>query len=358
MAEIFPASFASDNAAPATPEVMQALIEANQGSAPAYGNDIFTARLEKRFAEIFERKVAVLPVSTGTAANALALAACAQPWGLIYCHAGAHVIEHETGAPTFFSGARLVPLEGAHGKIAIEALSAALDRAGFGVVHESQPQAVSITQATEVGTTYALNEIRAIADLAHARGLKLHMDGARFANAVATLGVSPAEATWRSGVDILSFGATKNGAIAAEAIVVFEPALEPNLGFLRKRAGHLMSKQRYASAQIEAGLRDGLWLTWANHANEMARRLTAGLTPFGAAAILHPVEANEVFARLPELALAGLHADGFEFHRRPAPNRQVVRLVTSWRTRSEEVDSFVARALHHAALKGVSRQSL
>ena len=345
------ANFASDNTAPATPEVMQALAEVNSGSGPAYGGDAFTARLERRFAEIFEREVAVFPVATGTAANALALAACATPWGIIYCHEGAHVDEHECGAPEFFSGARLVPIGGPHGKIAIESLNAALDKVGFGVVHESQPQAVSITQATEAGTIYQADEVGAIAERIHAHSMKLHMDGARFANALAALRLSPADVTWRSGVDVLSFGATKNGAIAAEAVIAFDPSIAEHLAFRRKRGGHLFSKQRYFSAQLEAGLKDGRWLRWAEHANQMARRLADGLTRMESAVLLHPVEANEIFIRLPEPALAGLEADGFIFHRRPAPDRQTVRLVTNWKTGFEEVNSFVARAHHHVNCK-------
>ena len=343
------AGFASDNTAPATPEVMEALAAANHGPQPAYGADEITARLERRFAELFEHAVAVLPVSTGTAANALSLAAYTTPWGLIYSHPLAHVNEHEAGAPEFFSGgARLVPLDGPNGKLALDALMHELTAAGFGVVHESQPQAVTITQASEAGTLYSLDEIKAIAALAHSRGLKLHMDGARFANAVAALGVSPADLTWRLGVDIMSFGATKNGALAAEAVIAFDPALAGQLAYRRKRAGHLLSKQRYCAAQIEAGLIDGRWLRWAAHANQMAARLASGLQATGFAAFDFPVEANEIFVRLPEKVLVGLEQDGFAFHRRPAPNRQLIRLVTSWNTEQEAVDSFVARARHHA----------
>lgn len=347
--DIVPANFASDNTAPAAPEVMQALADVNSHSGPAYGADAFTARLERRFAEIFEHEVAVYPVATGTAANALALAACTKPWGLIYCHEGAHINEHECGAPEFFSGARLVPLDGPHGKIALEELSEALDRAGTGSVHESQPQAVSLTQATEVGTLYQPGEIKEIADRIHARGMKLHMDGARFANAAAALQVSPADITWRAGVDILSFGATKNGALTAEAVVAFDPTIAKELAYRRKRGGHLFSKQRYFSAQLEASLHDGRWLRWAAHANQMARVLADGLMTIDTAVCLHRVEANEIFIRLPEAVLVGLIKDGFIFHRRPAPNRQVIRLVTSWNTQMAEVASFIARARFYAS---------
>jgi threonine aldolase len=342
-------SFASDNTAPATPEVMEALLAANQGAQAAYGDDEITARLERRFAELFEREVVVVPVSTGTAANALSLAACTSPWGIAFCHELAHVNEHEAGAPEFFSGgARLVPLGGERGKIAFATLATALGAAGFGVVHESQPQAVTITQASEAGTLYRLDEIGAIAELVHAKGMKLHMDGARFANAVAAMNVSPADMTWRAGIDILSFGATKNGALAAEAIVAFDPAVAASLGFRRKRAGHLLSKQRYLSAQIEAGLIDGRWLRWARHANDMATRLADGLGSLREAALIHPVEANEIFVRLPEKTIAGLKADGYAFQQRPAPNREVIRLVTSWNTTPDAVDALVARARLHA----------
>jgi len=322
------ASFASDNTAPATPEVMEALSTANRGPQPAYGADEITARLERRFAELFEHDVAVFPVATGTAANALALSACTTPWGLMYSHRLAHVNEHEAGAPEFYSGGtRLVPLDGPNGKLSLDALKSELDAAGFGVVHESQPQAVTITQASEAGTLYRLDEIRAIADLVHGRGMTLHMDGARFANAAAGLGTAPADLTWRAGIDIMSFGATKNGALAAEAVIAFDPALATSLAFRRKRAGHLLSKQRYLSAQIEAGLIDGRWLGWARHANAMAQHLAQGLTALGVATLDFPVEANEIFVRLPEPVIAGLEADGFAF---PTAARRPTSSSSGW----------------------------
>lgn len=335
------ANFCSDNTAGAAPEILDAIVAANEGRAMPYGNDDVTRRVEARFAEVFETEVAVLPVATGTAANVLALTALTPPFGAIYCHEDAHIHVDECGAPEFYTGgAKLVPLAGADGKLEVATLARTIT--GAGVVHAVQPAAISLTQASEAGTVYSVDEVAAIAELARARGLGLHMDGARFANALVALGCTPAEATWKAGVDALSFGATKNGALAAEAVVLFKPALAATLGYRRKRGGHLFSKMRFLSAQLEAYLRDDLWLRNARHANAMAARLGEGLAALDGAAVIRPVEANEVFARLPAATIEGLLARGFAFYRWGAEANREIRLVTAFDTPEADVAAFLA----------------
>ncbi|MDP6342656.1 MAG: beta-eliminating lyase-related protein [Alphaproteobacteria bacterium] len=338
-------NFSSDNAAGVAPAIMAALAAANEGYADAYGADQVTKAMESAFDDVFGTEVAVFPVATGTAANALALSALAPPWGLIHCHRQAHIEEDEAGAPEFYSGgAKLGLLDGEHGKFSADTLAAALAGAGFGVQHHPQPAAVSITQATEAGTAYTPDEVAAIAELAHQSGLGLHMDGARFANAAAHLGCSPAELTWRAGVDVLSFGATKNGAMAAEAVVFFKPEMAEDFLFRRKRGGHLFSKMRYLSAQLAAYLADDLWLVNARHANRCAAALAAGLAAIPGARLAHPVEANEIFVHLPESVLAGLEGAGVGFHRwGPAAEGQA-RFVTAFDTDPADVDRALAIA--------------
>jgi threonine aldolase len=345
-------NFASDNVAGAAPEILAAVTAAaTAGAAASYGADPWTARVEAMLKQTFATDLRAFPVATGSAANALALATATPAWGAVYCHASSHVMTDECGAPEFYSaGAKLVGLEGAHGRITASDLDAALSRAGKGVVHHVQPSAVSLTQATEAGTTYRPEEVRAIADVAHRYGLVVHMDGARFANSVAWLGCDPADVTWRAGVDVLSFGATKNGALAAEAVVFFREDLAETIEFRRKRAGHLFSKMRFLSAQLEAYLADGLWLRLARHANAMAARLALGLAATPGVTIAHPVEANEVFAILPDAMIAGLRDAGFVFYSWPGTQGQgaMVRLVPAFDTPSTSVDAFLAEARRHA----------
>src|SRR5579872_3834132 len=265
-------NFASDNAYGALPEVWAAIQAADRGAALAYGNDALTKDLTARFAALFERDVAAFPVFTGTAANALSLACLTPPFGAVLCHRDSHIMTSECGAPEFYSGAKLIGLDGADGKLTPEGIADALEGLD-GSVHSVQPRVVSVSQASELGTVYSRAEIAAISELVHARGLKLHMDGARFANAMAHLGGSPAEATWKCGVDALSFGATKAGALAAEAVVFFDPALAGEFEYRRKRGGHLASKMRFVSAQLEAMLEKNLWLASAARANMLAARL-------------------------------------------------------------------------------------
>jgi len=338
-------NFCSDNASSAHPRIVAALAEANEGPAMPYGADAITRRVEARLAALFEHEVAVVLVGTGTAANVLGLAAVTPPWGCIYCHPDSHINQDECAAPEFYTGgAKLIPVAGEHGKIDPAALAQTLDAGGAGVVHHAQPATLALTQATEAGTVYRPEEIAALTGIARAHGLAVQMDGARFANAVVSLGASPAALSWRAGVDVLSFGATKNGALAAEAILFFKPEQAETAGFRRKRGGQLWSKMRYLSAQMDAYLAEDLWRTNAAHANAMAARLAAGLAALPGTRLLHPVEANEIFTRLPEAAILALKAAGFAFYRWPGPEPSVVRLVTAFDTRSEHVDAFVATA--------------
>lgn len=329
--------FSSDNIAAASPQVIEALVACNAGQARAYGADELTARVERKFGELFEREVSVLLVPTGTAANALALAALTPPWGSVLCHRDSHVNNDECGAPEFFTGgAKLVTVDGAEAKLDVDALRiAALAKRGD--VHCTQPACATITQATEVGSLYTVDEIAAIGEVCRSSSLRLHMDGSRFANALVALGCTPAEMTWKAGVDVLSFGATKNGVPAAEAIVAFDPAIAGELAFRRKRAGHLFSKMRFLSAQIDAYLEGDLWLRNASQANAMAQRLVAGLRGFSCIEVLGEPRANIVFCRLPRALIEALHAQNFGFyHDRWGPG--VVRLVTSFATTAVDVD--------------------
>ncbi len=340
-------NFASDNITGAAPEILAAIEAANAGSLMPYGNDDVTRAAEAKVARVFETEADVFFVATGTAANALALSAATPPWGIIFCHAGAHINDTEGGAPEFFSGgAKLQTLQGAGGKFTAGDLNAAIAGASVGNIHHAQPAAVSITQATEAGTLYTLDEVGAIAETCRRHGLKLHMDGARFSNAVAALGCSPAEAAWKAGVDMLSFGATKNGALTAEAVVLFDKDLARDFAYRRKRGGHLFSKMRLLAAQWDAYVTGDLWLNNARHANAMAARMAEGLATIEGAEITRPVEVNIVFPRLPAKTIEGLKADGFQFYERGGEN--VVRLVCSFATTEEDVDAFLDAARKHA----------
>ncbi len=343
-------NFCSDNVAGASPEILDALTRAGDGSVMPYGADPLTAKVEQQLREIFETDLTAYLVATGTAANSLALSAMCPPYGVVYCHPDSHVNVDECGAPEFYTGgAKLVTVDSTDGKLDAASLETALGAGWAGVEHHSQPSAVSLTQASEAGTVYKPDSIAAISAVCQAHGLGLHVDGARFANAILTLGCSPAEASWRVGVDALSFGATKNGALAAEAVIFFRPELTDGFRFRRKRAGHLFSKMRFLSAQFDAYLRDDLWLANARHANEMAARLAAGLAEIKGVTFLYPVEANELFVTLPEAVRDGLEADGFMFYPWAAGGPQCVRLVTAFDTPLEAVTSFVDSARRHAA---------
>ena len=348
-------NFRSDNVTGVSPEIIAALVAANRGTASSYGADAVTKGLEKSFGDVFGCEVAVFPVVTGTATNALALATLVPAYGAIYCHEEAHINLEEAGAPEFYTGgAKLMPLAGAHGRFAASALGARIDTALGGGVHWSKPSAVSVTQSTEAGTVYPLDQLRAIVGLAKEKGLRVHMDGSRLANALARLGCSPADLTWKLGVDALSFGATKNGALGAEAVVLFRPALaeRQRLAYLHKRGGHLVSKMRFVSAQLEAYVKDGLWLKNAAHANAMAARLDAGLRKIPGIVLEHPVEANEVFLRLPEKVIQALQSDGAGFARWGAADTTLIRLVAAFATTETDVDDFLAAAKKRVAEVG------
>lgn len=346
MTEAIRKNFASDNIAPACPAVMEALERINHGSAAAYGEDDGTAQLKALARDVFERDVWVFPVATGTAANSLALSTATDPFGAVICDQSAHIANDEGGAPEFFMhGAKLLPIPSADGRMVPSDLDRAL-RANIGHgVHTSPAQTLSLTQSTEWGTVYTLDHLRALTDRAREAGLATHLDGARLGNAVAALGCRPADVSWRAGFDMISFGGTKNGAMAAEAVMIFREDLAKN--FLRrvKRSGHLWSKQRYLSAQLHALLTDDLWLRNAGHANTMAQRLAHGLQRHPAASLPFDVQGNEVFVVLPERSVADLEAQGFGFYRWSTPpgiDGVLIRLVTCWATETADVDGFLA----------------
>jgi len=334
-----PVNFRSDNESPAAPEILKALERVNAGSEHAYGEDAITERLKVCFCEVFEKEVDVFPVATGTAANSLSIAQLTPPYGSALCYERSHVYNDECGAPEFFSGGKLITVEGVDGKITVETLQARLSELGGHGEHESKPSALSITQATERGTVYRLDEIAELADIAHDAGLGVHMDGARFGNAVESLCCSPAEVSWRAGIDILSFGATKNGVMAAEAVVVFNPNYGTELWRRRKRSGHLFSKMRYLSAQLEAYLKDDLWLRLAGQSNSAAQELANELSTIPRLTLEFPVQANELFVGMPRGVADGLRAAGFEFHATPG-FADVYRLVMSHNTRIEDIRRF------------------
>ncbi len=336
------ARFFSDNAAPVHPAVWDAMRAADAVDT-AYDGDRWSQRLNGAFSDLFEVPCQVFAVATGTAANCLSLAALCPPHRAVLCHEEAHIEMDEAGAPGFYmGGAKLMLLPGAGAKIAPDAITARLDSIRNDV-HQVQASAVSITQASEYGLAYMSEEVAAIGDVARARGLTLHMDGARFANAVAHLGCSPADVTWRAGVDVLSFGCVKNGGMNAEAIVVFESAKATSdvLPYLRKRAGHLQSKGRYLAAQLLAMVEDDLWLTNARAANSAAAVIAAAADE----RLLHPVQANEVFMRLTRDEAAALRTAGFDFYDWgvfDTCGNGAARFVTSWQHGDADVAPLAA----------------
>ena len=339
--------FSSDNIAGIAPSVLEALVAANTGTVHSYGADPWTDALIARLRGLFGVEACILPVSTGTAANAIALAALARPWQGIYCPESGHVNTDECGAPEFYSGGKLLGLATPDGKLVPGQVTEAVAFARSMGVHHVEPAAVTISQATEWGTVYTLGEIRALADEAHGLGLKVHMDGARFANALVHLGCTAAEMTVDAGIDLLSFGATKNGALAAEVIVAFDPGLQRELEFRRKRGGHLWSKARFLSAQLLGYLDDDTWLRNARQANAVATRVAEGLRAVDGVRVLMPVQANEVFVAMPTSVIAQLRSDGFEFYDWPAPagvTGCVVRLVAAFDMQIEDADALLAAA--------------
>lgn len=333
--------FGSDNQAGAHPDVIAAIARSAEGRVPAYGDDLLTRNVEQQINDIFETECETFLVATGTAANALILSAMCPPWGAIYCHAGAHIINDENTAPEMFSGGgRQIGIQGALGKPSVEGIEAAIASATNHGVHNVKPAAISLTNATECGTCLHPDELARYGELAAKHGLGLHVDGARFSNALIGTGATPAELTWRSGVDALSFGATKNGVLAAEAVVFFNRRFSQDFEYRRKRAGHLWSKHRFLAAQFDAFLHNDLWLKNAAHANAQAQRLAEGLGKVPGVQLPWPVEANEVFPILPPGLAEALTAEGFDFYSWPGMPG-MVRLVTSFNTDPADVSLFL-----------------
>lgn len=330
-------NFRSDNESPAAPAILAALQEANKGTAWAYAEDKWSARLDEVFSDLFATPTTVIPVSTGTVANSIALASVTPPWGSVYCHRNAHILNDESGAPEFFgSGLRLVPVDGADGKFSAEPMDQ-LIRANQGHgVHSYLPSSVSITQSTESGTIYQADEIEAICKKAAQFNMATHMDGARFGNAVASLGCHPADVTWRAGVQMLSFGASKNGCLAAEALLVFgKPDLKEKAERLRKRSGHLLSKMRFVSAQLLAYVEDGLWLEMARHANSQAAIFAEAVNNHPEASLEYSTEANEVFVKWSATGFKRLEQIGAQFLTWPGRD-DLARFVFSYCTSEAE----------------------
>lgn len=355
-------NFSSDNASGASGKIMEAIVAANHGYALPYGADDWSKAAEEKISEVFERDCAVFLVPTGTAANALALAAFTPPYGAVFCHEDAHVMDDECGAPEFFTaGAKLVGIPGSLGKIGVEGLGAALATYPRGLVKQVQPAVLSLSQATESGTLYTCAETGELAARAHAKGVAVHMDGARFANAIVSLGVTPAEMTWKSGVDVLSLGGTKNGALMCEAVVFFDRERAADFLFLRKRGGHTVSKGRFLAAQMIAWLESGHWLKLAGHANARAEELARGLSAIAGIRLPWQAEANEVFAIFPAAVDAALREAGGRYYDwggrglegldRLAEGEKLVRMVTSFATQASDIEDFLAVARAAATRK-------
>ena len=333
--------FASDNTASICPEAWNALQEANADEAPSYGEDRWTARVCDLVREIFETDCEVFFVFNGTAANALALAQLCQPFHSVICHEYAHIQTDECGAPEFFSGSKLLVTRGANGKIDIgeaEAIVACQPE-----LHSNRPRAISITQSTELGTVYTLEEIRAISEFARQRSLFIHMDGARFANAVASLDCAPKEITWEAGVDVLCFGGTKNGVAAGELVIFFKKELAREFDYRVKQAGQLGSKMRFLAAPWLGLLTDGVWLKNAKHSNNLARMLADRLRNEAKIDIVFPVEANAVFLRMNEHLVRELHGRGWHFYKFIEPD--IYRVICSWSVTGRDIADFVAEVV-------------
>lgn len=332
-------NFKSDNWAPVNAEIVQSIVAANYGMSSAYGNDDYTLLLQKKLSEIFEKEVLVYLTSTGTAANSLALAALVKPYGSIYCHTQAHINTSECGAVEFYTGgAKLIPIDGENSKIDRALLQAQIlsSQAARPLVHK--PGCISITQVTEHGTVYTLQELKDLQHLAQKHNLPMHMDGARFANALVTLGCKPADMTWKVGIDVMSFGATKNGALSAEAVVFFNHAYAEDFDYMHKRAGQVASKGRFFACQFLASLNDGLWLKNAQHANDMAQKLACVFRNNGVS-IRYPVQANELFVGLSPARVEYLIQHNCGFYEWDEQSN-LYRFVTSFFTTDADITTF------------------
>jgi threonine aldolase len=352
--------FSSDGVSWAAPEILDRLAKEAHREDGMFDDDNATADLHRRVESVFGHEADIFTVITGSAANGLALAALTPPYGAVLAHWDAHIHTDECGAPEMFTGgAKLLSLAGEHGKIDASALDEYLTHARFGITHSSQPKVLSLTQATESGTVYSVAELTALSKRAKSAGLRVHMDGARIANAIAALGCTPADITWKAGVDILCFGGTKNGAIAADAVVVFDKSLSETVRYMRKRSGHFVAKTRFFAAQLDTYLADDLWLRHARHANAMAAKLASGLTRYPNIRQVHPVEANEVFVTLPDDLLQRLQAAGVRLYPnwRAAPLRHH-RFVTSYYTTDKEIDAVLQLVEQWSVKAGPSLDSL
>ena len=343
--------FASDNASPVPQPVLDAMVRVNEGYAAAYGADAEMEMLRGMIREVFEApRAEVFLVATGTAANVLALATLIEPWQAIYCHRQAHISVDECGAPEFYTGgAKLTLVDGDNGKMTPEALRAAIKVQVQGDVHSVQRGALSLTNVTEAGTVYTAGELKLLSDVAKAHGMPVHLDGARFANAVVSTGATPAEMSWKAGVDVLSFGGTKNGLMGVEAVILFDPKLAWEFELRRKRGGHLFSKHRYLSAQMLAYLTDGLWLELAAKANASAAKLSGGILGIKGASLVHPTQANAVFASWPRIGHRKAMEAGAKYYfwgsdgtlDGPDDGLESARLVCSWCTTDQEIERFL-----------------
>lgn len=330
----------SDNVAPIPPEAMAALQEANRISAMPYGADETTEQVTAALSQVFERRVAVTPVPTGTAANALSMSLLCRPYGAVFATECAHIHTSEGGATEFFTGgAKIVTLPASDGRLDPQALDDAIGRAGKGLRFRSQPDAISITNGTELGTVYSRAAVEALTGVARRHGMKVHMDGARFANALTHLGCSPAELTWRAGVDVLSLGMTKNSAMGVDLVVCFDETMGDEAAHRARRCGFTFSKMRFATAQVVASLEGGLWRRLAAHANAAAQELAEGLRRLPEVSIVHPVEINQIFLRVPVAAAEALQEHGLQIGHRGGG---LIRMVTSWATDP----TMIAGALH------------
>ena len=344
--------FASDNASPVPQPVLDAVAKVNEGYAASYGTDVEMDEVRRLIREIFEAPEAeVYLVATGTSANVLSLATLVQPWQAICCHRNAHIAEDECGSPEFYTGgSKLNLIDGDHGKITPAALEAAIKVQVQGFVHSVQRGALSLTNATESGTVYSNDELKALCDVAKRYDMPVHLDGARFANSVVSTGATPAEMSWKAGVDVLSFGGTKNGLMGVEAVILFDPKLAWEFELRRKRGGHLFSKHRYLSAQMLAYLTDGLWLDLAGKANAAAKKLSNGILSLEGATLVHPTDANAVFASWNRASHRRAMEAGAKYYfwgsegnlDGPNDGLESARLVCSWCTTDAEIEQFLA----------------
>ena len=333
--------FRSDNAAGVAPEILASIADANHGTAIAYGHDEVTAHLEQRVREVFEHETArVFPVTSGTAANALALTALCPPWGSVLCHDTAHILNSEGGATSMLGGGAVMKgVAGNDYRMTPDSVRAVIDSITWGDPHHSQPSVLSFTQPTDMGTIYPLDEVEELSAVARGNGMKVHLDGARIANALVALDCSPADLTWRAGVDAVSLGATKNGGLSAEAIVVFDDVAADELVYRTKRSGHVTSKMRFQSTQVLAYLADDLWLRMARNSNDRMVQLAAGLAELPVKFVNRP-DVNMLFAKLPSEAIDRLIEADLLFYRM---SDDTIRLVTSWQTTESQVEEALTR---------------